>query len=340
LDAQERLSLAEAREPTLLGAMHVHRYELAAELCRGLRVVDIGCGTGYGSEILSRESPFVLGVDVDVETITAANEELGAPGRREFEVADANDFMRERLRDRFDAIVMLETLEHLSDVEDALISLRRHADDGVKLVVSMPNSRMLDEDNPFHLTDFGFEEAKSAFAGFPEARLAYQFLAEGSLMQVDGTGEGEHALDVRDRGEREYANHFIVLVNFGDRSIAAVSALMRLKAEPLNHRYMQGLERANEALRRANARLARGLLGRSDTAAATLLARVKRLEEQLEEQLEARRREDRGPAHELWIANLHDQIAERDRMIAEIQSRRGWRVLNRYWAVRGRLRSR
>jgi SAM-dependent methyltransferase len=337
LDAQERLSLDEARVPTLLGAMHVHRYELAAELCHGLRVVDLGCGSGYGSEILSRESTFVLGVDVDEETIKAAVGQVGRPGRLEFEVADANDFMRERLRDRLDAIVMLETLEHLSDVEEALTSLRRHAEDGVKLVVSVPNSRMLDEDNPFHLTDFGFEEAVSAFAEFPGTRLAYQFLAEGSLLQVDSTEGAGHELDLRGQGERDYANHFIALVNFGDCSVAAVSALMRLQAEPLNHRYLQGLERANEALRRANAQLARGLLGRSDTAAATLLARVKRLEEQLEA---LGKLEDRGPAHEAWIANLHEQIAERDRTIAEIQSRRGWRLLNRYWAARGRFRSR
>lgn len=337
MDAQERLRLDEARVPTLLGAMHVHRYELATELCRGLRVVDLGCGTGYGSEILSRESSFVLGVDLDEETIEGAREQLGRPDRLEFEVADANDFMRDRLRDRFDAIVMLETLEHLSDVDEALTSLRRHAEDGVKLVVSVPNSRMLDEENRFHLTDFGFEEAMKAFADFPDTHLAYQFLAEGSLLQVDGMDEGGHELDVREQGEREYANHFIALVNFGDRIVAAISALMRLQAEPLNHRYMQGLERANEALHRANLQLARGLLGRSDTAAATLLARVKRLEEQLEALGDL---EDRGPAHERWIENLHEQIAERDRMIAEIQSRRAWRLMNRYWAFRGWFTSR
>jgi 2-polyprenyl-3-methyl-5-hydroxy-6-metoxy-1,4-benzoquinol methylase len=337
VDAKERLSIDEARVPTLLGAMHVHRYELAAELCRGLRVVDLGCGTGYGSEILARESRFVLGVDVDEETIKPAAEQLGSPGRLEFEVADANDFMRERLRDRFDAIVMLETLEHLSDVEDALTSLRRHAEDGVKLIVSVPNSRMLDEDNPFHLTDFGFDETMSAFADFPNAHFAYQFLAEGSLLRVDGMGEGGRELDVREPGEREYANHFVALVNFGDRSVAAVSALMRLQAEPLNHRYVQGLERANEALHRVNQQLARGLLGRSDTAAATLLARVRRLEEELEE---IRKLEERGPAHDRWIENLHEQIAERDRTLAEIESRRAWRFLNHYWALRGRFRRR
>ena len=53
---QERLSPEVVAQPTLLAAEHVHRYRLGAELCRGARVLDLGCGTGYGSRILRAES--------------------------------------------------------------------------------------------------------------------------------------------------------------------------------------------------------------------------------------------------------------------------------------------
>ena len=54
MDAEERLSLEAVSAPTLMSAQHLHRYALAARLCRDLRVVDLACGVGYGSEQLSR----------------------------------------------------------------------------------------------------------------------------------------------------------------------------------------------------------------------------------------------------------------------------------------------
>jgi SAM-dependent methyltransferase len=333
MDAQERLTREEALAPTLLGSMHIHRYELAAELCRGLRVADVGCGSGYGSEIIARESSFVLGVDLDEETISEAQEKLAKPGRLEFDVADARDFLRERLRDRFDAIVMLETLEHLPDRDDVLTSLRRHAEDGLRLVVSVPNSRMLQEENPYHTFDFGFDEASEAFADFPDTKLAYQFLAEGSVVQSNGEGR-PGTVTLGEPGEREYAQQFIALVNFGDAP--ATSALMRLQAEPLNQRYVMGLERANEELRLANARLARSWRGTADSAAATLVAKIKRLEEALEEAKAERRWSDED---ERMVKGLHKEIADLNQAIAEMQSTRAWRLASSFWSVKRRLRS-
>ena len=331
MDAEERLTLEDARAPTLLGAMHVHRYEVAADLCRGLRVADVGCGSGYGSAILAQACPEVLGVDLDAPTIERARKELGGTDGLEFDVADAREFLRERLRGRFDAIVMLEALEHVQDAEDVLVSLRRQAEDGLKLVVSVPNSSMLDEDNPFHVTDFGYDEARAAFGTFGDVRLLFQFIAEGSLIRGEEAGDG--ALTLGGEGEPEYANQFIALVNFGEEAGATASAVMRLEAEPISHRYVRGLESAVEELRAVNARLARQKLGMADSAAAALVARLHALEEEL-----AQARITDQQAHLDWIEQLHRQIEEGRRTIAEMEATRAWQLGRRYWAVRDRFR--
>jgi SAM-dependent methyltransferase len=341
VDAQERLTREEALAPTLLGSMHIHRYELAAELCRGLRVADVGCGSGYGSEILARKSALVLGVDIDEDTIAEARSTLAKAGRLEFEAADARDFLRQRLRDRFDAIVMLETLEHLDDGEDVLTSLRRHAEDGLRLVVSVPNSRMLEEENPYHTFDYGYDEAIEAFADLPDLTLVYQFLAEGSVIQIGGREDLQGAFTLGKSGEREYAQQFIALVNFGEQP--ANSAFMRLQAEPLNQRYVMGLERANEELRRVNARLARSWRGTADSAAASLVAKIRRLEEALDEtnqklaEAEARRW---TPDDQRMVEGLHEEIAELNRTIAEMQATRAWRLASAFWAFKRLFRRR
>jgi SAM-dependent methyltransferase len=333
MDAHERLTREEALAPTLLGSMHIHRYEVAAELCRRLRVADVGCGSGYGSEILARESPFVLGVDLDEETIAEAGATLARRGRLEFEAADARDFLRQRLRDRFDVIVMLETLEHVEDRDDVLTSLRRHAEEGLRIVVSVPNSRMLEEENPYHTFDYGYDEAIEAFADFPDLTLVFQFLAEGSVIQTFDGEDAAGTFTLSEPGEREYAQQFIALVNFGDEP--RKSALMRLQAEPLNQRYVMGLERANEELRRANARLSRNWRGTADSAAATLVAKIRRLEEALAEAKAERRW---SPEDERMVQQLHEEIAHLNHSIAEMQATRTWRLASMFWSFKRRLR--
>jgi SAM-dependent methyltransferase len=348
VEAVERLTLEEAQEPTLLASAHVHRYQLAAELCRGLRVLDLACGSGYGSSILRDSCPEVTGVDRDEATIVEAREKLGRP-RLSFEVADAHEVLRRELRDSFDAIVMLESLEHLEDPEEALGSLRRHAEDGLKLVVSVPNSRTLEEDNPHHVTAFGYDEAKAAFVEFPEVRFLYQFQAEGSLIRGADPSEQDGRLALLDEGEPEYASHFIALVNFGEAADEA-SARMQTAVSPASLRYMRALEQANASLRQVNARLWRGRLGVADSAAASLLGRLKSTEQALAEAQRMiadyerdRDQEMRKARHEqelkAWIDDLHRQIDSLHRQVEQTHATRIWRMASRYWAARDRLRA-
>ena len=149
-----------------------------------MRVADVGCGSGYGTRILRRTASAVTGVDNDEPTIETARTTVGREEDVSFELADATDFIRRDLADHFDAVVMLETLEHLAEPGEALASLREHASRGLRIVLSIPNSKWLEEDNPYHETAFGYEEAIQALKGFDDCTLLYQFLAEGSLIRA------------------------------------------------------------------------------------------------------------------------------------------------------------
>ena len=48
MDVVERLTLEAAQADTMIACEHRQRYEFAAELCGGLRVLDLCCGSGYG----------------------------------------------------------------------------------------------------------------------------------------------------------------------------------------------------------------------------------------------------------------------------------------------------
>jgi len=273
---QERLSPELVAQPTLLAAEHVHRYRFGAGLCRGARVLDLGCGTGYGSRILRPEATSVTGIDNDAPTIEQARATIGASDDISFETADAVEYLRRDLSGSFDAIVAFEVLEHLRDADVALELLAGHAGAGLKLILSVPNSRAFDEANKFHLTDFGFQEAMAAFDRFEDVTVLYQYIAEGSVIQGDGPDGVEAELVLREHAEPEYANHFIACVNFGSsRSLAEASARLHVAVAANHNRSMLGLAVANEELHRINVRLGRSRLGVADSAAAALMQKVR-----------------------------------------------------------------
>ena len=284
--AKERLEPADLEAGGLLAAVHIHRYEFAARLCAGRRVLDLCCGTGYGSRILARAATAVHGIDVSEEALATARSELQEDERARvsFERADAVAYLRKLPAGAFDAIVCLEGVEHVADPEALLGELVRLAEDGTVLIVSLPNSRGFEERNGFHVTDFGYEEMRAAVDRFPDAVVLSQYLAEGSLILTPDArrDSGVHGRLVEAGSPEDsseiWANHWLVLVGADSAQIEQAQAGLLLVAAPHHNQYMRQLERANAELFRTNRRLARGWLGVHDAAAASAEARRVRLE--------------------------------------------------------------
>ena len=242
-DHVERLDLDEVRAPSLIASEHLHRYELAARLCRGMRVADVCCGTGYGTRLLADGGADVVGIDSSEKAIA----EAAGLGIRT-EVADALEYLeRPSLPDEIEAVVMFEGLEHLPDVDRAVVALRGLAANGVRLAISIPNSKLLgEEDNPFHETDFDHERAAATLRGLAdEVVVLGQYLAEGSLIRGEaGGGELAAAPVLEGRAEPEFAGHYIGLAGFGNAA-NELSTRMLLSAAPAHRSYMLELEAAN-----------------------------------------------------------------------------------------------
>ncbi len=180
-------------------------------------------------------------------------------------------------------MVCFEGLEHLPDLERVLTLLREFAEQGGRVIASVPNGKMFREQNPFHLTEFGYSEAMAAFAPFPApVTMLPQFLAEGSLICPPGAQGTEVSVVLGDRNEPEYANHFIFFVNVAPAELERVHhGHLQATGSPIFNRWSEGLKHAIAALRRENARLARGRLGKANSAAASALARLQDREAQV-----------------------------------------------------------
>ena len=134
------------------------RYAFAADALRTLRVLDVGSGTGLGSEfLLTQGARFVVGVEPATEALRQAHNR-SAPFGPHFVRADAQALPFGDAS--FDAVVSFETIEHLNDACGLLAECKRILRQGGCLYLSTPNrtvTRWLPP-NPFHVREFTHAE--------------------------------------------------------------------------------------------------------------------------------------------------------------------------------------
>ena len=162
---------------------HLARYAFAARFAEGRRVVDAGCGAGYGAAELARAARGVLGVDASTYAIAYACEHYSAPNLRfvaascaALPLADAS----------VDLLVAFEVIEHLAEWQRFLAEARRVLAPGGQFIVSTPNkayyaeSRRQTGPNPYHVHEFDFDEFSAQLRVlFPEITLFLQNHVEG-----------------------------------------------------------------------------------------------------------------------------------------------------------------
>jgi SAM-dependent methyltransferase len=151
---------------------HLVVYEWIAARAGGLRVVDMACGEGYGSNVLASEAASVVGVDANPEAHEHARLRYTRPNLR---------FQRdlvEGFSEPCDAVVFLQTIEHVQDAGAILEHFKSMLTPGGVAFVSTPNLLTLappgaeKSDNPWHVHEYRAEEFRRLCADhFPRLEL-------------------------------------------------------------------------------------------------------------------------------------------------------------------------
>ncbi len=145
-------------------ASHRHRYLFASGFVRGARVLDAGCGVGYGSRMLvdagARE---VVAVDISDSALDQARQHYSDSRIR---YVQDNCETLSHVRDRFDAVVALESLEHIHRPASFLERVvQLISPDGI-FICSVPNSLVFlpandgKPKNPFHVHEYKPDELR------------------------------------------------------------------------------------------------------------------------------------------------------------------------------------
>lgn len=153
-DTGERM-IPEFHTGNFMFGEHIVRYESALEFVNDKTILDIACGSGYGSNILSKTARKVYGVDIDQATIKYAQENFNA-SNIEFKVGSAVSIPLEN--SSVDRVITFETVEHIEDYEKFILEIKRVLKDDGLAIISTPNDLEFSEGNHFHLHEFEHKE--------------------------------------------------------------------------------------------------------------------------------------------------------------------------------------
>jgi SAM-dependent methyltransferase len=137
---------------------HLAVYEWIAARVAGERVIDMACGEGYGSNMLAASAASVVGVDANPEAHEHARLRY-LRGNLRFE----RDLV-ERFAEQADAVVFLQTIEHLQDPGAVLEHFRSLVGERGAVDLSTPNVLTLApkgaerSDNPWHVHEYRTQE--------------------------------------------------------------------------------------------------------------------------------------------------------------------------------------
>jgi 2-polyprenyl-3-methyl-5-hydroxy-6-metoxy-1,4-benzoquinol methylase len=120
-----------ATDGALAGIMqdHINRYAFASQYTKDKKVLDYGCGTGYGSQLLQTAAEY-LGCDVDAESIEHA-------------ITNYSNYKTSFTTNTsiwagWDVITCFEVLEHLPEQQALIENFNHILRPGGKLVLSTP----------------------------------------------------------------------------------------------------------------------------------------------------------------------------------------------------------
>ena len=132
---------------------HEAAYEFARDLAVG-RVLEVGCGEGYGTAVLAGPADTVLGLDYDPTTVAHA-----AATYPQAHFVRANLAALPVPSASFDLVATLQVIEHVWNHPEFVHECRRALRPGGRLLVTTPNRLTFTPGsdvpvNPFHTKEF------------------------------------------------------------------------------------------------------------------------------------------------------------------------------------------
>jgi GT2 family glycosyltransferase/ADP-heptose:LPS heptosyltransferase/2-polyprenyl-3-methyl-5-hydroxy-6-metoxy-1,4-benzoquinol methylase len=239
--------IPECNEGQDIYLQHMTRYIFSKQFCQGKVVLDIACGSGYGSKaILDSGAKNVIGVDISKETILYCKEKF-TDNNIEFLQGSVEKIPLSN--DSVDIVVSFETIEHV-DAETQVKFLeevkRVMKSDGI-LIVSTPNSIVYPNGNKYHLKELTPDEFQGILSdNFNNVQLFFQDDIECSYLFSKDDFAFKNRNQIIDKIEKIYPMESMYLVavcsNFNLDSVQGYVGLSNMKPYNMHIKYEKSIK--------------------------------------------------------------------------------------------------
>lgn len=140
-------------EDYLIYLFHTATYNFARSYVTGQRVLDYGCGSGYGTHQIAAFCDSIVGIDIAEDAIEYARTHYQADNLR-YDCIESVDCGPLPLADAtFDTVLSFQVIEHISNVSPYLAEIHRVLKPGGVFVCATPDrsTRLLPGQKPWNM---------------------------------------------------------------------------------------------------------------------------------------------------------------------------------------------
>jgi 2-polyprenyl-3-methyl-5-hydroxy-6-metoxy-1,4-benzoquinol methylase len=143
--------------------MHLATYNFLKKFIKDKKILDYGCGSGYGAHILSKKAKYIVAIDKSEDAINFAKENYSS---KNLKFKSISTFNFKKNHEAFDVIVSSQVIEHVENTEFYLNNIYNLLKPTGIFIVTTPNKQhrlypyIQKPWNIFHLKEYTFFEFK------------------------------------------------------------------------------------------------------------------------------------------------------------------------------------
>lgn len=137
----------------LIYIFHVVTYSFARKWIDRKVVLDFGCGSGYGTKMISANADHVIGVDISGDAVEFAKENYGAPNLDFLKIEPVENALLPFASDSFDVVLSFQVIEHVGNVDSYLAEIHRVLKPGGVFLCATPDrsTRLFPKQKPWNM---------------------------------------------------------------------------------------------------------------------------------------------------------------------------------------------
>lgn len=169
----------------LIWLPHKKTYEFAVKFCNKKIVLDVGCGQGWGTNLISKCAKKITGVDIDEEAIEFASNKF-KKNNLKFVKQNLLEVSGNKLGE-VDVVLCFQVIEHLEKPEEMLLKIKQIIKNKGILILSTPNKLSEHIPSPYHIKEYSNKELNGLLGKY------------FSKTRILGLYEGEKAQQIMDQ---------------------------------------------------------------------------------------------------------------------------------------------